>query len=63
MWDKLGEKGVTPVVGTILLLAITVILASIVATFVFNLANDKLEMARRTAENLQKSLENYASGP
>jgi len=63
MWDKLGEKGVTPLVGTVLLLAITIILASMVATFVFGLANDKLGMAQRTAENLQEALDNYTLCP
>ena len=37
---KLSEDGVSPVIGVILMVAITVILAAVIAVFVFNMTDD-----------------------
>ncbi|AAB90161.1 type IV pilin [Archaeoglobus fulgidus] len=36
---KMDEKGVSPVIGVILMVAITVILAAVIASFVFGMSN------------------------
>ena len=54
------EEGVTPVVGVVLLLAITIILISIIADFALNLVNENVEMMENTVENMQRALEIYS---
>lgn len=35
--DKMNDRGVSPVIGTILMVSITVILAAVIGTFVFGI--------------------------
>lgn len=56
MLIKLEERGVSPVVGTILLLVLTIILVSILAGFVMSMTQEKMELIRTTVENIQKTL-------
>ena len=49
-----NEKGVTPIVGTIMLVALTVVLAAIVAAFLFGFAGQSLQTTHIVSATMQR---------
>ena len=52
------ERGVSPVVGTILLVALTILLAGILAHFVIHLTDEKIHFMNQTLQKFQTALKN-----
>ena len=65
--NKLNNEAVSPVIGVILMVAITVILAAVIAVFVFGMADD-VQTTKTVAVNVDRIDENsiqvtYMGGP
>jgi flagellin-like protein len=50
-----NEKAVTPIVGTIMLVALTVILAAIVAAFIFGFAGQSLQPPKMVSATMERT--------
>ena len=55
------EKGVSPVVGSILLIMLTVVMVSLLANFLLNTVNESLETSKIVIENLENMAENMVN--
>ena len=53
MWVVKNRKGVSPVIGVILMVAITVILAAVIASFVFGMGSKIQQVAPNMAGMLE----------
>lgn len=57
----MDEKGITPVIGCILLIALTLVIFTALAVFVIDFTVEGMEFSENVSENIRRTLENHSS--